>query len=379
MPLDNSPAPTTPALPADVSLQVLDDAGILFRASTRQLFAVNTTATFIWCLLEDGHGAGAIRDRLQHSFRLTRSAAAACLDTALRQWRDHGLLSAPLTRASGIGPLRLLDHDFRLRLAPHLAGRRDEIAGLLAPLAQTAANRQQTTLLLQVDGPVLRRGRRVIEQCDAPDQLVPMLKTGLMRLALEYSRDLLALHAAGLLLDGHGLLLCGPSGSGKSTLAAALAFAGLPLLGDDTIILGDALQLRPAPFAICLKSGAWSLLQDRFPQLAGLATHHRLDDRHVRYLLPPDPASWVAPDSLWPARWIVFPERSRGATARLRPLARAAALDRLLHEAAPLDGGLDATRVARLVDWIRGINCHALEYDDLAGATDCLLALDRRG
>lgn len=52
-------------------------------------------------------------------------------------------------------------------------------------------------------------------------------------------RGLYSLHAAGLSVDGKGLLLPGESGSGKTTLAVALVRAGLDFLGDDMVFLSD--------------------------------------------------------------------------------------------------------------------------------------------
>jgi hypothetical protein len=45
----------------------------------------------------------------------------------------------------------------------------------------------------------------------------------------------LVIHAAGLVQQQRGLILCGPSGSGKSTLAAWLTALGCDFLGDDML------------------------------------------------------------------------------------------------------------------------------------------------
>jgi HPr Serine kinase C-terminal domain len=50
-------------------------------------------------------------------------------------------------------------------------------------------------------------------------------------------RGFFSVHAAGVSINGRGLLLAGKSGSGKSTLALALLKSGLPFMGDDTIFL----------------------------------------------------------------------------------------------------------------------------------------------
>jgi hypothetical protein len=50
-------------------------------------------------------------------------------------------------------------------------------------------------------------------------------------------RGLFGIHAGGVALDGHGVVLAGSSGAGKTTLALALALAGFDLLGDDMLFL----------------------------------------------------------------------------------------------------------------------------------------------
>jgi hypothetical protein len=50
-------------------------------------------------------------------------------------------------------------------------------------------------------------------------------------------RGLYNLHAAGLCIDGQGLLLSGNSGAGKTTLAVALVRAGFDFLSDDMLFL----------------------------------------------------------------------------------------------------------------------------------------------
>jgi hypothetical protein len=73
---------------------------------------------------------------------------------------------------------------------------------------------------------------------DAGDAMLathPLLSLALVETLKRFERY--PLHAAGLSLNGNGVLLPGASGSGKSTLSVALVRAGFDFLSDDTVFL----------------------------------------------------------------------------------------------------------------------------------------------
>ncbi len=61
----------------------------------------------------------------------------------------------------------------------------------------------------------------------------------LTRRLLERLPELVQLHAAGALVEGRAVVAMGESGAGKSSLALAWSVAGLPLLGDDTLLVDE--------------------------------------------------------------------------------------------------------------------------------------------
>jgi hypothetical protein len=63
----------------------------------------------------------------------------------------------------------------------------------------------------------------------------PLLTIALLETMKRFGR--FPLHAAGLALDGRGVLVPGSSGAGKSTLSVTLARAGFDFLSDDTVFL----------------------------------------------------------------------------------------------------------------------------------------------
>jgi hypothetical protein len=97
----------------------------------------------------------------------------------------------------------------------------------------------------------------------------PVLSLVIMELLKR--RGFYPLHAAGLALDGHGVLLAGTSGAGKSTLSVALSRRGFSFLSDDTVFLesdaASAWRVRAFPDQIDLCADS----VDLFPELGQAA------------------------------------------------------------------------------------------------------------
>ena len=96
-------------------------------------------------------------------------------------------------------------------------------------------------------------------------------------------RGLYALHAAGVLWNGRSLVLPGASGSGKSTLSIALARAGFPFLGDDTLFLQprpEGLRLLAFPDEVDLTDETAAF----FPETAALLATPRREGWRKRRL-----------------------------------------------------------------------------------------------
>jgi hypothetical protein len=384
-----------PVRPAPfVTLHIIEDEGVLFDAGRQCAYAINATATFIWCSLESGLPPADIVRRLEQTFAITRASAAEYVDTALRNWRDCQLVTtgseapgsetprSPVPRSdatpsspSGRAALQrdadrreylLLDAGFRVRIrAPLLQG---ELELLLSPLAadQPNADAMRLDLIEAENGfSVLRDGRRYAS-CPELDQAVPLVKTSLIELALRRSGDFGAVHAAAVSRNGRCILLAGASGAGKSTLTAALVAAGFELMADDTTVLArDTLDARPVPFAICVKQGAWELLRPRFPGIGDRPIHHRLDGKKVRYVLPSAGHSWAKPAARRPVDGLIFLNRVPETKSSVRPIMRADALSRLAGGFCPLGDGLTAEKLDQMIGWMGRIDCLELNYSPL--------------
>ncbi len=119
------------------------------------------------------------------------------------------------------------------------------------------------------------------------------------------------------------------------------------------------------PLAICVKSTGWDLMARYYPAVANVPTHWRGDGKCVRYIVPP---SGAAPQPAADVRHIIFPRHRQDATTSLTPVARSAALGRLMGECLALKHQLDAGIVEQLVGWIEGIECYSLEFSSLEKA-----------
>lgn len=390
-----------------VSLHEVDGGGVLFDAQGQRLYAFNETATFIWRRIEDGIPASLIVEQMSLDFAIPRETAAEFIASATGCWEELSLLSegrssgrqirtaaAPPSQprfaqrtsdragaitpartgrtASGCAPqatpgthYRLFDMSFIVRADERLMA--DMVERFLWPLASepTVAAPIVVDIATAGNGAELFANGVLLERCEQPDNLLPLVKTCLIELALGRSNGIGAVHAAAVVGPHGAVLLPARSGEGKSTLTAALMEAGFRLLGDDTVALSDAAEARPAPFAICLKEGAWTLLSARFPQLAHAPTYRRMDGKMVRYLFPQSPDQAEKPETRHPIRWVVFLRREPDETVRLVPLTKADALTRLTAEFSPLAGGLSEPQIERLVQWIRAVDCFELRFTNV--------------
>jgi hypothetical protein len=157
-------------------------------------------------------------------------------------------------------------------------------------------------------------------------------------------------HAAGVLFDGHGLLLGGASGNGKSTLAGHLTAAGGDYLSDEVVAVApDGREMSGFPRPLILKAGAaflWRelLSEEAYPKLAHL----------------PGGAVWLDPELLRagcvrraaPVSMLLFPCYTAGAPFAAQPLTPAEAAFRLMQllvnaKNLPGHGFAAATRLAR--------------------------------
>lgn len=385
----------------DVRFHLLDDAGILFRIGTSEIWGLSNSAAYLWCCLEDGLDRRAMIEAYRESYGRTKAVAAREVEEILRDWRRLGLIRAaggPVPAPSGIGPrpapvpaprtvrrppvtaagvghYRILAT--RIILACPDPAASDRLLPVLAPLRAPPADPVEDLVEAVIEptdaGFVLRLDGEAAGPPLDLDGLAPAVKAALLTRAVNAYPFALDLHAALLRREGHALLLPAAPGGGKTTLAAALARAGFAYHTDEVTLLEPAqLAARGVPVCLSVKAGGEAVLERDYPGLAALPLHRRGDHRLVRYLPPPVRPGDPDLDRHWPVRWIVFPRYRADAPTELRPLSRVEGLRRLLAECLAWRLALDEARVAGLVAWIAGIAVHELEGGDLEAAVRAL-------
>ncbi len=183
--------------------------------------------------------------------------------------------------------------------------------------------------------------------------------------------EYLQLHAAAMIRDGIGVVLAGASGSGKSTLAAGLLSRGWRYLSDELALIDpDTLALRGFPKALCVKRGAFDVLESLSLPLWRRRHYVKAFKGRVGYLNPRQ-VSAAAVGGSARVGFIVFPRYMGDRPPRLRPVKRAQALFSL--QANMLNQRDFGPRsIPILGDLVRGAKCMALEVGALGRTCDTL-------
>lgn len=369
---------------ADLSLHVVGDEGLLLDPAHHRLYALNASAAFIWSLLKDGQSPAEASRSLSAHFAVPAGAAAAYVADVLRQYDSPPDLppDAPVTTARRRRPLlsearvietyALLGRPFRVQYDnPRLANE-------IHPLLQHGVVTKDTRLSTVIDVAIAREGNGVIVIADEEEigfsrtleDAAVAVRACLTQLAVAASGGLCAIHAGALCRNGAALLLPGEAGDGKSTLSAGLAARGFHMLCDDTTLLaGEPPLVRSLPIGLCIKRGAYPVLEPHYPQLPSLPEWRRPDGKQARYLMPGCDLPWAAPDAAVAVRWIVFPRYHPDRGTTLLPLPRHEALARLLRGVCFLSGSLDRQNLDKLITWIEQIDCFELPLSSLDAAT----------
>jgi len=387
--MDQLDLPTTIA--DGVHSYLLGDELLLFSQRARAMFRLNPSAALIWFCCEEGLNRQAIIAELRQTFNLPASQAEKDVNAVLTEWETRGLLAqdnktvpppeeqdelpgmhevpAPSSVVNEYQRERryqMLGTVFRVRLSvPELEPVAQSVLGHLeAPDKQpfdVAIDVQQDPL-----GCFLFCNGELVDYCTSEAELAPLIHGRALSNAYSRADCLIAIHAAAVSNGDTCIVFPAGSGGGKSTLTAALIASGFQYCSDELVLLKHRTHtIQAAPAGIGIKSGAWPVLQPFHPVLEGLPIFLRQDAKQVRYLLPPKHLLANDTAQCYPVQSLVFPSYQPEKPTSLTPISPADALCRLTEAGYDMEGGLDAERVAELVDWIGGINCYELHVHDL--------------
>jgi hypothetical protein len=164
------------------------------------------------------------------------------------------------------------------------------------------------------------------------------------------------LHAAGVSNGQRCLIFFGNSGNGKSTLSAILMANGLNVLADDFLPMAQQTGLVcPFPAAISIKTKAYGLLSNHFPELGKLPEISNSSGKTFRYLPNKQQMHPV------PCVGLVFTKYVKGSGFLFEPLAPDEAFAHLVPDSwiSP-----KAENADRFVKWFSGLPCYKLTYSD---------------
>lgn len=386
-------------LRSDLSFLPLDDEVVVFSEETQSLVGLNASAAYIAQQVNAGTPPANIARELVRNGTTSTEEARNWVAATLEALRSHGMTadgsllkpsataaveSSQAERIAKMPPYtpveavaerryRLLDTVALMRFA--MAGQAEAVDAALGHLAVDAA--AEPTICVEVHAAILgsRGSVRSNIYCDARpvqfatglQRLAPPVKALFWEQSIERYDFLFYIHAGVVGTGDACILLPAAAGSGKSSLTAALVHRGYRYLSDEVaLIKPNTFLVPPVPLAVCLKSTGWDVMSRYFPDLRQLMRHQRLDSKVVRYV-PPAPASVQHTDAR--VSHVVFPRYAATAPTEIRPIARSAALRRMMGECWAC-GHLNPTNVAELIHWIANIDCYELSFASLEDAVD---------
>ena len=401
MPLDDRTDRSGPGealrIADDTSLFVLEDAGVVYSGARGELHAFNTEATWIWCALEEGLARAQIAAAYTQAFGGSCEQALRCVEQQIGEWQAAGFLvsaisptdcsssglvdagSAPISSTGRERSYALLTTTFSVRFAT--PEQEAWIHPVLSHLESTAPSGTDARFEILHDG-----GRHVVleesvsvGECEALDELAPLLKDRIRRRVINRHPYFMQLHAGAVADEKSCILLPGAPGSGKTTLTAGLVRAGYGSLSDEVALLDeDSFEVRAVPLSLTVKPGAVPVLSPDHPELSALPAHLREDGKIVRYLNPPEGSIPPDPARSYPVRALVFPSFRPAEPTSLRAIPKVVALQQLLSECLSMPRALDPDRAAGLVRWIRQVDCFELRSRSLEEAVACVRSVERQ-
>ncbi|MCZ6632714.1 MAG: hypothetical protein O7G87_04865 [bacterium] len=201
--------------------------------------------------------------------------------------------------------------------------------------------------------------------------LVTSLEFLLHQQALAHMSEL-GIHAGAVAKDNRVLMLPGHSGAGKTTLVLGLLLLGWSLFTDEmALIHTQTPNIRPFPRVLCIKHESLKLFRP--------LDHHNLLE-HPESVLRLNDIDCISPihfpihppTGFGPASWIIFSGYQAGTKPRLKEMAKAQALTRLLQHISN-KGQLTQSGLRTLGNLIENTRCFELQAGPLRQTLDLIV------
>ncbi len=377
----------------------LEEEGVLFHETGQALYRLNTSAAFIWCLLEEGCDKEGILQRLISTYKLSSRIASEYFEESEKTFRALGVIQGyekpPVNPECDIEDEEVAEYDdnqfllesrYRL-LSSRIRMRYSDIEqkNLIDPVLNHLSDNESPEPTATIDILKDYKGRITLCRdripalfCDRLDQLAPNAKGLVWQTAVNAHDFFLDVHA-GVVGDGKQCYLMPASpGSGKSSLTLALTYHGFEFFSDEVALLFEEdFQVESVPLAACIKNTGLETMLHYYPQLQHCQQHYRSDEKFVRYLQPPG-SSTPPHGTKRPVGAIIFPKYDPSTETRLTPLSKTDALLKFIQECLVIDTRLDKNRVAKLLNWIEKTPCYELITTDLEDAVQCIQHLSNQ-
>lgn len=363
-------------LSAGASFFLLGERKTIFDEASQQIFQLDELSAFLTCLLAEAAPAHQLEGVLV-ARGVSRARAHASVQDYLAHLSRWNLLEIMFDENEGTA-LDTQTFDFE-GTAVSLAFYDRELRDLVVPIFAHNGAAAATSHTAAYD--VARFGERVcISRHRSAGMIVADLEVAPAIKAL-VTDDILAnlglnvaLHAALLVKNGKGLLICGAAGAGKTTLAVALLAAGFTYGGDDIALMDEDGLLVGVPFSPALKQGSWGLLGHMSDAILAAPIHRRLDNKRVRY---PTGLPYAARVRVQPAA-VVLIRRRRTGPVEVCDVEPMRALSELLAGAHTPERRLALPQFQRLLDMVSQARTVELTYSSLDRAVETLRRLHDR-
>lgn len=381
----------TPIICDGVSLFLIEEEGLLFSEPQQKIYSLNTMAAVIWVLIEDRQTTDQISNHLCDTYDMDRTTAQTYVSDVITNWRalkvldtdeiqtrDEGKKASDRSHFPALPPEETRPNTLQLKLLSQVIELRFENTETAALMHQvivhllTDGSAQPTIVIdvFQSDG----RFYLYVDQepgleCEALDQLAPIVKAAVWSMSVGKEDFFLDIHAGVAANEKACVILPGKAGSGKSSLTTALVHSGLTYFSDEIALIDEDFRVMPAPLAFCIKSTGWDLMKPYLPHLEEQPVHRRADNKVVRYV-PPLQDSMPNPGARLPIHAIIFPTYSPDAQTQLQPLTKTATLHRLLEECQAVPAQLTNARMHALIGWISSVAGFELPMSDLKTAVE---------